>query len=59
MMGFVGALLFVPIPEAFLGSLGAMIAEVIEIELNQNQLDDNLVIPLIAGTIMTLLVRFV
>jgi phytol kinase len=54
--GFVGALLFVPIPEALLGSFGAMFAEVIEIEFNQNTLDDNLVVPLVAGTIM-LLVR--
>lgn len=54
--GFIGALLFVPIPEALLGAFGAMIAEVLEIEFNQNQLDDNLVVPLVAGTVM-LLVR--
>ncbi len=54
--GFLGALLFVPFPEAFLGSLGAMIAEVIKIDLNDRTLDDNLVVPLVAGTIM-LLVR--
>ena len=59
MTGFVGALLFVPIPEAFLGSLGAMMAEVVEIELNQNQLDDNLVVPIVAGTIMMLVGKFV
>ena len=52
--GFLGALLFVPIPEAFLGSAAAMIAEVLEIELNHNQLDDNLTVPLVAGAIMVL-----
>ena len=54
--GFVGAVIFVPIPEAFLGSLAAMIAEVIKIDLNEKSLDDNLVVPLVAGTVM-LLVR--
>ena len=54
--GGIGAVLFVPFPEAFLGSLGAMIAEVIKIDLNEHTLDDNLIVPLAAGTIM-LLVR--
>ena len=54
--GFMGAVFFVPIPEAFFGSAVAMIAEVITIDLNDHTLDDNLVVPLIAGTIM-LLVR--
>ncbi|MDO8656142.1 MAG: SEC59/DGK1/VTE5 family protein [Nanoarchaeota archaeon] len=57
--GFFGALFFVPIPEAFLGSLGAMIAEVIKIDFNENTLDDNLVVPLIAGTVMVLVGKFV
>ena|SRR3989338_3382181 len=57
--GFFGAVFFVPIPEAFLGSLGAMIAEVIKIDFNENTLDDNLVVPLIAGTVMLLAGKFV
>ena len=52
--GFFGALIFVPIPEAFLGSLIAMIAEVVKIDFNENTLDDNLVVPLVAGTVMFL-----
>jgi len=52
--GFFGAMFFVPIPEAFLGSLAAMIAEVIEIDLNSKPLDDNLIVPLVAGTVMFL-----
>jgi len=52
--GFFGAVLFVPIPEAFLGSLGAMFGEVIKIDLNERTLDDNLIVPLVAGTVMFL-----
>ncbi len=33
-----------------MGAAAAMIAEVIEIDLNKNQLDDNLIVPLVAGT---------
>lgn len=54
--GFLGALLFVSPLEAFLGSLGAMVAEVIDIDLNGSPVDDNLIVPLVAGTII-LLVR--
>lgn len=57
--GFFGAVFFVPIPEAFLGSLGAMIAEVIKIDFNENTLDDNLVVPLVAGTVMVLAGKFI
>ena len=53
--GFLAAAFFMPIPEAFLGSLGAMIAEVIQIDLNEYPLDDNVVVPLVAGTIMLLI----
>jgi len=57
--GFFGAVFFVPIPEAFLGSAAAMIAEVIKIDFNENTLDDNLIVPLIAGTVMLLVQKFV
>ncbi len=59
LMGTFGALLFVPFPEAFLGAAGAMIAEVAEIHLNKNELDDNIVVPLVAGAVMLLVMRFV
>lgn len=54
-VGFLTALIFVPFSEAFLGSFIAMIAEVIKIDLNNNQLDDNFVVPLVAGTVMFLI----
>ena len=54
--GFLGALIFVPYPEAFLASFAAMVAEVVEIDLNGKHLDDNLIVPLVAGTVI-LLVR--
>jgi dolichol kinase len=54
--GGIGASFFVSVPEAFLASTIAMIAEVVKIEFNEHTLDDNLIVPLIAGTVM-LLVR--
>lgn len=59
LVGFIGALVFVPIPEAFLGSLAAMTAEVVKIDLNDHTLDDNLVVPLVAGTAMFLVRMFI
>ncbi len=56
--GFLGAMAFVPVGEAFLGSAAAMIAEVIKIDLNEYTLDDNLVVPLVAGTMMVLVRMF-
>jgi dolichol kinase len=53
--GFLGALIFVPATEAFLASFIAMVAEVIKIDFNDHTLDDNLVVPLIAGTTIFLL----
>jgi dolichol kinase len=52
--GFIGAAFFVPIPEAFLGASLAMIAEVVKIDFNEHTLDDNLVVPLVAGAAMML-----
>jgi dolichol kinase len=56
--GFVGAVIFVPIPEAFLGSLAAMFIEVVKIDFNEKTLDDNLTVPLVAGTVMLLVRTF-
>lgn len=56
--GFLGAIFFVPFPEAFLGSLGAMIAEVLEFEMNGKSIDDNLIVPLVAGTVMFLVGKY-
>ena len=53
--GFFGAIFFVSIPEAFIASFLAMAAEVVQIDFNNNTLDDNLVVPLIAGTVIFLM----
>ena len=53
--GFLGAMIFVIPSWAFLGSLGAMVAEAIEIEMNKRHIDDNIFVPLVAGAIMLLL----
>jgi len=55
LVGFLAAAIFVPFTQAFLGSFAAMIAEVIEIDFNQKPLDDNVVVPLVAGTVMYLI----
>ncbi len=52
--GFLGALYFVSPLQALLGSAAAMIAEVVEIDFNKEALDDNFVVPLVAGTVMLL-----
>ncbi len=57
--GFLSSLLFVAWQEAFLASFCAMIAEVIQIDLNQNTLDDNVIVPLIAGTTIYLLRHYI
>ncbi len=57
--GTLGALFFVPFPEALVGSFAAMIAEVIEIDLNGKPLDDNLIVPLVAGTVIMLVRKYV
>lgn len=53
--GLIGAVFFVPFTEALIGSFIAMIAEVIEFDLNGKPLDDNLIVPLVAGTIIYIL----
>ncbi|MBS3116773.1 hypothetical protein J4421_04220 [Candidatus Woesearchaeota archaeon] len=58
MAGFLGAVLFVPAPEALLGSFSAMLVEVVKIDLNENTVDDNLVVPLVAGAVIFLLRKY-
>lgn len=53
--GFAGAIIFVPVTEAMIASFAAMIAEVVEIDFNKNTLDDNIVVPLVAGTVIFLM----
>ena len=53
--GFLGAVFFVSPLEAALASIAAMVMEAIEIELNKRAVDDNLFIPLVAGTVIYLL----
>lgn len=50
--GFIGALLFLPWTEAFLASLAAMIVEAIDIKIGAEQVDDNLIVPIVAGAVV-------
>jgi phytol kinase len=57
--GFAGAALFVSLPEAFLASFAAMIVEVVDFDLNGKEVNDNLLVPLAAGTVIFLLRMYV
>lgn len=52
--GMVFATFLVPIWLSFIGSLFAMILELIGVRMGGNEIDDNLLIPLVSGTIMHL-----
>ncbi len=53
--GFLGALAFLPWNEAFFASMIAMIAEAIEIKIGSQQVDDNLLVPFVAGFVVWLM----
>ena len=50
--GFIGALVFIRWREAFFASLAAMIIEAIEIKIGAQQVDDNLIMPFVAGSVV-------
>lgn len=56
--GFFGALVFVSILEAALGSIFAMLIESLDLRANNFKIDDNLTIPIIAGFVMWLIRSF-
>ncbi len=53
--GFLGAMLFINPLSAFLASFGAMTAEAVELKMNNKIIDDNIIVPLVAGTILYLM----
>lgn len=53
--GFIGALVFVNLYMAFFGALIAMLAETVELKMGGSNVDDNIIIPLVAGTVMYLI----
>ena len=53
--GFMGAWIFLPWHEAFFASLIAMIVEGVEIKIGAEQVDDNLIIPVVAGAVVWLI----
>lgn len=52
--GFLGALVFARWYEALFASLAAMIVEALEIRLGTKQVDDNLIVPFVAGSVIWL-----
>ena len=53
--GTLAALFFVSFLEALLASLAAMLVEAVEIKIKDNHIDDNLFVPLVAGTVILLM----
>lgn len=53
--GFLGAMLFINPGIALISSIAAMVFEGIDVKLGFTQVDDNLIIPVVAGLIITLL----
>ena len=53
--GTLAALFFVSFLEAFVASLAAMLVEAVEIKIRENHIDDNLFVPLVAGTAILLM----
>ena len=56
--GFTGALFFLRPIEALFASMAAMIMESIEIKIGAQQVDDNLVVPLVAGAVVWIIRLF-
>lgn len=59
LLGFLGAVIFVPPLQALIAATIAMIAEAMEIEFNNRLVDDNISIPLVAGVTILLIRKFV
>ncbi|MBU1112128.1 MAG: diacylglycerol/polyprenol kinase family protein [archaeon] len=57
-VAFLGALFFVSPLEAILASSIAMLAELAELKLAEKVIDDNLLIPLVAGTVIVVMRLF-
>jgi dolichol kinase len=55
---FMGALIFLPWFEALAASLIAMIVEAFEIKMGREQIDDNIVMPLVAAIVITVIGLF-
>jgi dolichol kinase len=51
------AALFIPLVSAFISAFSAMIFESFEIKMNEEIIDDNIIVPLVAGT-TALLIRY-
>ena len=54
-IGALAASFFVPIGSAFIGASIAMVVELIGIKIGKEKIDDNLIIPLISGLVMSLI----
>jgi len=53
--GSLGAMFFISPLCALLASFGAMTAEAVELKMNDKIIDDNIIVPLVAGTVLHLI----
>ena len=53
--GFLGAVIFAKPLEALFASLAAMLVEAIEVKIGAEQIDDNLIVPFVAGAVIWLI----
>ena len=51
---FLGSIIFVNLTEGFFGSLFAMIVEGAGLKIGVSDIDDNFIVPLVAGTVIYL-----
>lgn len=56
---FIASLFYVSIIEAFVASGAAMLVEFYEFDWNKKPIDDNILLPLVAGTAVLILLKFV
>ena len=59
LVGTAAASFFVSFLFAFIASVLAMLAEALSLKLQEEEVDDNIIIPLVAGTVLFLLQRYV
>ena len=55
---FLAASIFVPVAVAIIGTIAGIIAEAILLKPNHYEVDDNLIVPLVSGTLMMLFLRY-
>ncbi|MEM2956047.1 MAG: hypothetical protein QW041_00505 [Candidatus Pacearchaeota archaeon] len=59
MLSSITASIFVPFGYALIAAIAAMISEILIIKLGEDPIDDNIIIPAVAGTVLYLLINYI